>query len=171
MLPLAACDDAAPARTGPSAAAVTSPAGSPLRVVTEAEPGPEGADPPCASFAPGARCTVVGAVRWVLTVDDGRWTLTEYDVDEELQQWVPGLRGTGIGAPPRVVGVDLGPEEQPESVVLYGGAFDVVATGEAGIPAVVLSARGTPQVDRTSARVGGREVRLRDGRWELVPVA
>ncbi len=143
--------------------------GSPLRTLTEADPGPEGEDPPCTAFAPAATCTRIGDVVWVLQADGGSWQLTSYDVDEELARWVPGLQGSGGGMSPTVTEVDLTEAEQPETLVVYGGGFDVVSSQEAGVPQVVVHGEGQASVEDGEVRAGERLVRYDDGRWTSVP--
>ena len=142
--------------------------GSPLRLLTEAQPGPEGEDPPCTAFAATATCTRVGPVVWALQADGGAWQLTAFDVDEELARWVPGLQGSGGGLAPTVTEVDLTDDERPETLVVYGAGFDVVGTGEAGVPEVVAHGDGQASVVDGEVVAGDRTVRRVDGRWVSV---
>ena len=144
-------------------------AGSPLRTLTEAEPGPQGEDPPCTAFAPQAECTRIGDVVWVLQADGGSWQLTSYDVDEELARWVPGLQGSGGGMSPTVSEAALTDAEQPETLVVYGGGFDVVSSQEGGVPKVVVHGEGQASVEEGAVVAGDRRVQLVDGRWVSVP--
>ena len=174
---IAACSadpepDAAPASSS-APPAVSAPAtmplnpdGSPLGPPPESEPGPDVVKPTCEDFAKNATCTTVGAVRWVLTTSGTGWTLTEYDYGDDF--WVPGLVARGQGTPPRVTAVDLSPDDQPESVVSYGDSFDIVSTGDAGVPEVVAHVQGQPQVSERGVTVGGKQVRQEPGgAWVL----
>lgn len=145
--------------------------GTPLGPSAQAAPGPQGEDPPCRAFAAPATCTRVGQVVWVLQASSGGWRLTQYDVDGELARWVPGLDGTGRGAPPTVTAVDLTPDAQPETLVAYPGSYDLLATGDAGLPAVVVHGQGAAAVEPGRVRVGGRLVRRVGRRWVAVPAA
>ena len=169
LLALTACSSGDGAAPVPQDAQPLSAEGSPLRTLTEAEPGPEGEDPPCTAFAPAATCTRIGGVVWVLQADGGSWQLTSYDVDEELARWVPGLQGSGGGLAPTVTEVDLSDAEQPETLVVYGAGFDVVSSREAGVPQVVAHGEGQASVEDGAVVAGDREVRLADDRWVAVP--
>lgn len=146
-------------------------AGSPLRLLEGDGPGPAGEEPACTAFAPAATCTEVGDVVWVLQADGGSWQLTAYDVDRDLGRWVPGLQGSGGGLSPTVTGVELTDGDRPEALVVYGGGFDVVGTGEAGRPEVVAHGEGQASVEDGEVVAGDRRVRRSDGRWVSQPAA
>lgn len=168
-LAVSACSSDEPAAPAPpDGAQPLAAADTPLRVLTEADPGPEGEDPPCTAFAATATCTRVGAVVWALQADGGAWQLTAFDVDEELARWVPGLQGSGGGTAPTVTEVDLTDDEQPETLVVYGGG-DVVGTSQAGIPEVVVHGEGRAAVVDGEVVAGDRAVRRVDGRWVSAP--
>jgi hypothetical protein len=107
----------------------------------------------------------------VTTRDTTGWALREYDVTAELERWVVGLEASGNGQEPRVVAVDLTDGTEPEALVQYAGSFDLVSTGDIGIPQVVAHGDGVATVSQD-----GREVRVQDARlqrsgeqWVLAP--
>ena len=152
--------DPAPSPTVASGA-VLSTDGALLRAPVSADPGPATPDPACEEFAKEATCVAVGTSRWVTTRDTTGWVLREYDVTEELERWVVGLEATGNGQEPRVVAVDLTDGQEPEALVQYAGSFDLVSTGDIGIPQVVAHGDGVATVSQD-----GREVRVQDARLE-----
>lgn len=165
----AADDDAGSAPAAlPGGAEPLDAAGTPLRELEGAPPGPEGEDPACTAFAEAATCSRVGDVTWVSQADGGSWQLTSYAMDEELGRWVPQLQGSGGGLPPTVSEVDLTDAEQPEALVVYGGGFDLVGSGSQGLQ-VVVHGEGQASVEDGAVVAGDREVRRVDGRWVSVP--
>lgn len=148
---------------------VLSTDGALLQAPLSAEPGPESPDPACEEFAAGATCTAVGSSRWVTTRDDTGWTLTEYDVTGELERWVVGLVATGNGKEPSVIAVDLTDLDEPEALVQYAASFDLVSTGDIGIPQVVAHGDGVATVDGSTVRVGGGRLERSGEVWLLAP--
>ena len=167
-LALPACSDAAPA-SPPEDAQPLEAAGSPLRALTgaQAQPGPEGEDPPCTAFAPQATCTRVGDVVWVLQADGGSWQLTGWTPEE--QRWTATLQGSGGGMSPLLSEADLTDADQPETLVVYGGGFDVVSSLDADAPRVVVHGEGQASVEDGQVVAGERQVTVADGRWVSVP--
>lgn len=175
---LAACSgDGAPAgdALGPStdSGTVLPVDGALLRAPVSADPGPESKDPACEEFAREATCTTVGSSRWVVTRDDTGWTLTEYDVTDELERWVAGLVAMGNGKEPTVIAVDLTDGDEPEALVQYAASFDLVSTGDIGIPQVVAHGDGVATVDRSGGndvvRVSGGTLQSRGETWVVAP--
>lgn len=174
LLVLPACADDGATRGGapsPTVAsgAVLSTEGALLEAPVTSVPGPESADPGCEEFAEEATCTEVGSSRYVITRDDTGWVLTQYDVTEELQRWVAGLVATGNGREPSVIAVDLTDAEEPEALVQYAASFDLVSTGDIGIPQVVAHGDGVATVDGDVVRVGAGTLQRSGEAWLVAP--
>ncbi|MDP3713285.1 MAG: hypothetical protein Q8R60_12475 [Mycobacteriales bacterium] len=174
LLLMPACGgDGEPTGSAPSptvaSGAVLSTDGALLRAPVSADPGPETEDPACEEFAQDATCTTVGSSRWVVTRDDTGWTLTEYDVTDELERWVTGLVATGNGKEPTVIAVDLTNGTEPEALVQYAASYDLVSTGDIGIPQVVAHGDGVATVDGDEVRVAGGRLESRGETWVIAP--